>query len=116
MELRHLRYFKAVAELLNFSRAAESQRVAQPALSRQIRALEEELGTPLLERKHGVQLTDAGRVFYSHTCKILAQVEIATASAGETIPWGKPHGEHQTVDWKQWRGQAEADHVWGRWS
>lgn len=84
MELRHLRYFKAVAERLNFSRAAEQLRIAQPALSRQIRALEEELGTPVFERERGVKLTDAGRTFYSHTCKILAQVDIATAAARES--------------------------------
>lgn len=84
MELRHLRYFRAVAEQLNFSRAAEQLHVAQPALSRQIRALEEELGTTLLDRNHArVHLTDAGRTFYSHTCKILAQVDIATASVRE---------------------------------
>jgi LysR family transcriptional regulator, benzoate and cis,cis-muconate-responsive activator of ben and cat genes len=83
MELRHLRYFKAVAELLNFSRAAEKMRVAQPALSRQIRALEDELGTRLLDRDRGVRLTDHGRTFYSHTCKILAQVDIAIATVRE---------------------------------
>lgn len=83
MELRHLRYFKAVAETLNFSRAAEQLRVAQPALSRQVRALEEELGTLLFERAHGVRLTDAGRVFYTHTCKILGQVDVAVAAAAE---------------------------------
>jgi DNA-binding transcriptional LysR family regulator len=81
MELRHLRYFKAVAELLNFSRAAEQLHVAQPALSRQVRALEEELGAKLFERERGVQLTDAGRVFYTHTCRILAQVDVAAATA-----------------------------------
>jgi len=81
MELRHLRYFRAVAERLNFSRAAEQLRVAQPALSRQIRALEEELGAQLLERNRvRVQLTDAGREFYGHACKILAQVDVAVAS------------------------------------
>ena len=84
MELRHLRYFKAVAELLNFSRAAEQMRVAQPALSRQVRALEEELGTDLLDRHRGVRLTDTGRIFYAQTCKILAQVDIAVASVRET--------------------------------
>lgn len=83
MELRHLRYFKAVAELLNFSRAAEKMRVAQPALSRQIRALEDELGTRLLDRHRGVRLTDAGRTFYTQTCKILAQVDIAIATVRE---------------------------------
>lgn len=84
MELRHLRYFRAVAELLNFSRAAESQHVAQPALSRQIRALEDEIGITLLDRNHvRVRLTDAGRTFYAHTCKILAQVDMAVAAVQE---------------------------------
>lgn len=88
MELRHLRYFRAVAELLNFSRAAERMRVAQPALSRQIRALEEEVGTRLLERDRGVRLTEAGRTFYAHTCKILAQVDIAVATARAAVNQG----------------------------
>ena len=84
MELRHLRYFKGVAELLNFSRAAERLRVAQPALSRQVHALENELGVKLFVRESGgTQLTDAGRVFYSHTCKILAQVDLAAGAAQE---------------------------------
>lgn len=86
MELRHLRYFKAVAEQLNFSRAAEQLRVAQPALSRQIRDLETELGVRLLDRNRvRVQLTDAGRAFYAHACKILAQVDIAVASVQEAV-------------------------------
>lgn len=85
MELRHLRYFQAVAELLNFSRAAERLHVAQPALSRQVRALEHELGVQLLNRNRvRVSLTDAGRTFYAHTCKVLAQVDIAVASVHET--------------------------------
>lgn len=86
MELRHLRYFKAVAELLNFSRAAEKLRVAQPALSRQVRNLEDELGVRLLDRNRvRVQLTDAGRTFYTHTCKVLAQVDMAVASVQEAV-------------------------------
>ncbi|ACB74215.1 LysR family transcriptional regulator [Opitutus terrae] len=86
MELRHLRYFKAVAEQLNFSRAAEQLRIAQPALSRQIRDLEHELGARLLDRNRvRVQLTDAGRTFYAHTCKILAQLDVAVASVEETL-------------------------------
>lgn len=84
MELRHLRYFSAVAELLNFSRAAEKLHVAQPALSRQVQALESELGTQLFERSRmGVRLTDAGRTFYPHACKILAEVDIGTAAVRE---------------------------------
>lgn len=79
MELRHLRYFCAVAEALNFTQAATRLRVAQPALSRQIMALEEELGAQLFDRnRQRVLLTDAGRLFYSHAQKILAQVDIAT--------------------------------------
>lgn len=100
MELRHLRYFKSVAETLNFSRAAERLRVAQPALSRQIRALEEELGTPLFERARGVLLTDAGRVYYTHICKILAQVDIATASARQAAGGG---GGGELIICNDWR-------------
>ncbi len=92
MELRHLRYFRAVAELLNFSRAAEKLRVAQPALSRQVRALEEELGTRLFDRERGVQLTDAGRVFYHQTVKILAQVDVAVDEVRE-VTAGNGMGE-----------------------
>jgi DNA-binding transcriptional LysR family regulator len=64
MELRHLRYFVAVAEELNFTRAAEKLRLAQPSLTRQIRNLEEELGVRLLHRiKNQVSLTDEGKSF-----------------------------------------------------
>ena len=64
MELRHLRYFVAVAEALNFTKAAVRQRVAQPALSRQVSDLEEELGVDLLRRtSHGVLLTEEGKLF-----------------------------------------------------
>jgi DNA-binding transcriptional LysR family regulator len=74
MELRHLRYFVAVAEELNLTRAAARLRVAQPALSRQMHDLEEELQTPLMDRgRAGVQLTRAGKVFYQRARGILAQ-------------------------------------------
>jgi LysR family transcriptional regulator, benzoate and cis,cis-muconate-responsive activator of ben and cat genes len=82
MELRQLRYFKGVAELLNFSRAAEQLRVAQSALSRQIQALEDEVGVKLLNRDRShVALTDAGKAFYASTCKLLLHVDIAVTEA-----------------------------------
>jgi LysR family transcriptional regulator, benzoate and cis,cis-muconate-responsive activator of ben and cat genes len=78
MELRQLRYFKAVAELLNFSRASEQLHVAQSALSRQIQTLEHELGTKLLDRDRSrVALTDAGKTFLPHVAKLLLHVDVA---------------------------------------
>lgn len=75
MELRHIRYFQAVAETLNFTRAAERLNIAQPPLSRQIQQLEEHLGTALLERTRPVQLTEAGRYFHEHSGMLLKQLE-----------------------------------------
>jgi DNA-binding transcriptional LysR family regulator len=82
MELRHLRYFTAVASLENISRAAARLHVSQPALSRQIRDLEDELGFPLLQRTaRSVQLTAAGRVFFDEAKAVLARVDQAVAAA-----------------------------------
>jgi len=85
MELRHLRYFRAVATLLNFSRAAEQLHVSQPTLSRQIKALEDEIGVQLLARNRAhVKLTDAGRLFLAQVEKLLVQVDLAVETARET--------------------------------
>ena len=82
MELRHLRYFVAVAEELHFRRAAERLHVAQPAVSEQVRKLEEELGVQLLERTHrSVSLTEAGAVMFDDARRVLRLVESAQRAA-----------------------------------
>ena len=82
MELRHLRYFLAVAENKGFVKAASQLHVAQPALSRQIRDLEREMGVRLFERaKSGVSLTFAGACFLEDVQRIFAILENAEARA-----------------------------------
>ena len=76
MELDQLRYFLKVAEKGNFTRAAEDLFITQPALSRSIQKLEEELGQPLLDRKtRSVSLTDAGVLLEARAREVLAILE-----------------------------------------
>ena len=78
MELRHLRYFVAVAEELNFSRAARRLRMAQPPLSAAIRQLEQEVGTSLFARtSREVKLTEAGEADISGARRALAEADAA---------------------------------------
>jgi DNA-binding transcriptional LysR family regulator len=82
MELRHLRYFVAVAEELHFRRAAERLHVAQPAVSEQVRKLEQELGVDLLERTpRKVSLTEAGAAMLDESRRVLLLAERAQQSA-----------------------------------
>jgi LysR family transcriptional regulator, benzoate and cis,cis-muconate-responsive activator of ben and cat genes len=82
MELRHLRYFVTAAEAENVSRAALKLHVSQPALSRQIHDLEEELGFPLFERSaKSVRLTEAGRTFLIEASAVLQRADEAVAKA-----------------------------------
>lgn len=89
MELRHLRYFDAVAETLNFTRAAERLHVTQSTLSHQIRQLEEELGMPLFDRGgKSVRLTEAGELLRSQMAPALQQIDMAVQALrrpGEAI-------------------------------
>lgn len=82
IELRHLRYFIAVAETLHFGRAAEKLHISQPPLSQQIQILEQQVGALLLERNNrNVRLTPAGRQFLEQAWQIMAQVNQAADRA-----------------------------------
>jgi DNA-binding transcriptional LysR family regulator len=90
MELRHLRYFVAAAETENVSRAAAKVHVSQPALSRQIRDLEDELGFPLFERSaKSVRLTEAGKIFFTEARAVLQRADEAVATAKAVAHGGR---------------------------
>lgn len=85
IDLRHLRYFQAVAEELHFGRAAARLHIAQPALSRQVQQLEAEIGTPLLRRtQRRVELLPAGQVLLERSYVVLEEVERAVRDARRT--------------------------------
>jgi DNA-binding transcriptional LysR family regulator len=84
VELRHLRYFVALAEELHFGRAAQRLHIVQPALSKQVIALERELGVDLIDRAHGVKLTRAGELFYAEAREIVDRADRAVDATRAT--------------------------------
>lgn len=84
MEFRHLRYFLAVADALHFTKAAEGLPVSQPALSAQVKQLEQEVGVPLFDRVgRSVQLTRAGAIFREYARRALREMELAQLAIAE---------------------------------
>jgi DNA-binding transcriptional LysR family regulator len=98
MEMQQIRYFVALCDELNFTRAAQRCKVAQPSLTIAIRALEEELGGPLFHRKPRVAPTQLGDALRSTLQEIMIQVEIARATAKAVTtgdasePYREPRG------------------------
>ena len=90
LELRHLRYFAAVADAGTFTRAADQMFIAQPTLSQQIRRLEEIIGTPLLHRRRdGVRLTAAGTVLLDAARDVLSQVDHGVSRTRQAAGLGR---------------------------
>lgn len=99
MELRHLRYFVAIAEERHFGRAAEKVGIAQPPLSKQIQDLEQELGYPLFDRsRRPIELTAAGQALLEHARSILESLEIAVR---ETRRAGAGHSGRVAIGYPQ---------------
>src|SRR6266516_4842485 len=91
LELRHLRYFVAVADAGTFTHAAERLFIAQPTLSQQIRRLEQIVGTPLLRRRRdGVRLTAAGTVFLEESRTVLSAAGHAVSQTRQAAGLGRP--------------------------
>ncbi len=94
MELRHLRYFVAVAEALSFTKAAEKLRLAQPSLTRQVRNLEDEIGVKLFDRsKRRATLTEAGRLFLFDSKRVLEMCAESVAAVQRL-----KHGENSDLN------------------
>src|SRR5580692_7584845 len=91
VELRHLRYFVALADAGTFTHAAEQMFIAQPTLSQQIRRLEEMVGTPLLQRRReGVRLTEAGSVLLEESRVVLSRVDHGVSRTRQAAGLGRP--------------------------
>lgn len=110
MELRHLKYFKAVAESLDFTKAAARLHGAQPALSREVADLEYESGIDLLKRtSHGVVLTAAGWLFLEQTRDILRRTEeagrkVRSQARGDSGELHVGYLSSLESSWARWHG------------
>jgi DNA-binding transcriptional LysR family regulator len=105
MELRHLRYFIAVAELRSVRAASEQLHVTQPAISRQIQDLEETIGAALFERTpRGLKLTDAGAAYLAEAREILARVDAANRLARRIASGVQGHLRIGFVENAAWSG------------
>jgi LysR family hca operon transcriptional activator len=112
MELRHLRYFVAVAEAGSLTVAAGKLHTSQPSLSRQIRDLEDEVGAQLLKRSaRGIELTAAGRAFLDHARAVLSQVEAAAEAARRVAHPAKPCFAMGFLTGHELRWMPEALHI-----
>src|SRR5204863_759768 len=91
IELRHLRYFVALADAGSFTHAAERMFIAQPTLSQQIRRLEEIVGTPLLQRRRdGVRLTAAGQVLLEESRAVMSLIDHGVSRTRQAAGLGRP--------------------------
>ena len=105
MELRHIRYFKAVAEEKSFTKAAEQLAIAQPPLSRQIQDLEAELGTTLfLRTPHKVSLTEEGELFLQYANQIL---DLVNRSEEDVSERKEGQQRHPHVQYNLWNGNTD---------
>ncbi len=105
MEFRQVIYFIAIAEAEHFGKASKRLRIAQPALSRQVKLLEAEIGTPLFERlPRGVRLNDAGRVFLTHARRLRAEMQQSLEAARAAATGTSGHLRLGFIEVAGWHG------------
>ena len=105
MEFRQILYFIAIAEAEHFGRASKRLRIAQPALSRQVKLMEAEIGTALFERlPRGVRLTEAGRVFLTHARQLRADMQNSIDAARAAAAGNAGHLRLGFIEVAGWHG------------
>jgi DNA-binding transcriptional LysR family regulator len=111
MEMQQIRYFIALSEELNFTRAARRCKVSQPSLTTAIQTLEHEFGAPLFQRKPRVALTRLGQAIWPALQEIVIQAEIARATAKATsgVEDSRIYGERRMLPQAMAAGVAHAE-------